>query len=72
MLDIATTGDRSVDQADLHGVIVFITGVVLIILGALLGIPILYSIGVILVVIGAILWLLGTMGKAVGGRSHYW
>ena len=50
----------------------FTAGIVLIILGVLLSIPILYSIGVILAVIGAVLWVLGSMGRAVGGRNHYW
>ncbi len=49
-----------------------ILGVILIILGALLNISILYTIGIILVVIGAVLWLLGSMGRAVGPRKHYW
>ena len=50
----------------------FVLGVILIILGAVLSIPILYTIGIILVVIGLILWVLGTMGRGVGGRSHYY
>ncbi|MDQ3155504.1 MAG: hypothetical protein M3Q98_02085 [Actinomycetota bacterium] len=45
---------------------------ILLILGAVLGIPILYTIGGILVVIGAILWILGSMDRGVGGRQHYW
>jgi fatty-acid desaturase len=47
-------------------------GVVLLILGFVLKISILWSIGVILVVVGAVLWLLGSLGHAVGGRSHYY
>lgn len=47
-------------------------GVILIIIGAVAGIPILYSIGAILAVIGVILWVLGAIGRGVGGRSHYW
>lgn len=50
----------------------FTTGIVLIIIGALASIPILYSIGVILAVIGAVFYVLGGMGRAVGGRRHYW
>jgi hypothetical protein len=34
--------------------------------------PILYTIGIVLVVVGVILWILGAMGRAVGGRRHYW
>ncbi len=46
-------------------------GVILLILGALLKISILYTVGVILLVVGLVLWLLGAMGRAVGGRRHY-
>lgn len=46
-------------------------GVILLILGALLNISILYTVGVILLVVGLVLWLLGAMGRAVGGRRHY-
>jgi hypothetical protein len=28
--------------------------------------------GIILAVIGVILALMGSMGRAVGGRAHYW
>ncbi|MBW3562884.1 MAG: hypothetical protein KY437_10355 [Actinobacteria bacterium] len=47
-------------------------GVILLILGLLLDIGILWTIGVILLVVGAILWILGSMGRAIGGRRHYW
>lgn len=47
-------------------------GVVLLVLGFLTGIPILWSLGVLLVIIGAILLLLGSSGRAVGGRRHYY
>jgi hypothetical protein len=51
---------------------VIILGIILLILGAVLDISILWTIGIILVVIGAILWILGAMGRAVGGRRHYY
>jgi hypothetical protein len=47
-------------------------GVVLLIAGFLLAIPILWTLGVILVVIGVILWAMGSMGHAVGGRRYYY
>lgn len=47
-------------------------GVILLILGLILDIGILWTIGVILLVIGVILFILGAMGRAVGGRSHYY
>lgn len=47
-------------------------GVILIVLGFLLHIPILYTIGLILLVVGAILMILGALGFAVAGRAHWW
>jgi hypothetical protein len=49
-----------------------ILGVVLLVVGFVTGIPVLVTIGGILLVIGVILWILGTMGRAVGGRKHYY
>jgi hypothetical protein len=36
------------------------------------GISILYTIGGILVVIGVILWILGAVGRPVGGRNVWY
>lgn len=47
-------------------------GIILLIIGLIAGISILWTIGVILVVIGLVLWILGSVGHAVGGRKHYW
>jgi hypothetical protein len=47
-------------------------GVICLILGLILGVPILWSIGVILLVVGVILALLGMMDRAIGPRSHYY
>ena len=49
-----------------------ILGIILIILGAVLSIPILYTIGAILAVIGIVLWVLGAAGRGIGGRAHYY
>jgi hypothetical protein len=49
-----------------------ILGIVLLILGFLLKIAIVWSIGILLLLIGLILALLGSLGRAVGGRRHYW
>jgi hypothetical protein len=49
-----------------------ILGVVLLLLGMLLDVGILYTLGIILIVIGAVLFILGRVGRPVGGRSHYW
>lgn len=47
-------------------------GLILLIAGFLLGIPILWTLGVILLVVGAVLALLGGIGRPVGGRAHYY
>lgn len=47
-------------------------GVLLLILGFVLKIQILWSIGVLLLVIGAVFWILGSLGRAVGGRRHWY
>ncbi|WP_405495307.1 DUF6131 family protein [Nocardia sp. NBC_00511] len=47
-------------------------GLILLLAGILLGIPILTTIGVILLVVGAVLMLLGAVGRPIGGRSHYY
>ncbi len=47
-------------------------GLILLIIGMLAGIPVLNTIGGILLVVGLILFALGSMGKTVGPRAHYW
>ena len=49
-----------------------ILGVILLIIGFILGIPVLWTIGIILVVIGLILTLLGMAGRAVAGRRTWY
>ncbi|MDQ1537679.1 MAG: hypothetical protein QOE58_2072 [Actinomycetota bacterium] len=49
-----------------------ILGVVILVVGIVASIPVLESIGVVLIAAGAVLWILGSMGRAVGGRPHYW
>ncbi len=40
--------------------------------GFILAVPILWTLGVLLVAIGAVLWIMGAVGRAVGGRRHYY
>jgi hypothetical protein len=47
-------------------------GIILLIIGFIVGIPILWTLGVILLVIGLILAVLGMAGRSVGGRRHYY
>ena len=49
-----------------------ILGIILLVIGFIAKISILWSIGIILVVVGLILMVLGSMGRAVGGRRHYY
>jgi hypothetical protein len=49
-----------------------ILGLILLVLGFVLAVPILWTIGIIVLVAGLILMLLGSAGRAVGGRRHYW
>jgi hypothetical protein len=49
-----------------------VIGIILLLLGFLLAIPILWTLGIIVLVIGLVLLLLGSIGHAVGPRRHYW
>lgn len=49
-----------------------VLGVVLLVLGYLLQIPVLWTIGIILLVVGAVLWIAGSLGRPLAGRRHYW
>ncbi|GAA0573166.1 hypothetical protein HPO96_17560 [Kribbella sandramycini] len=49
-----------------------ILGLILLLLGFLLKISILWTIGIVLLVVGAVLFLLGSTGRAIGGRRHWY
>lgn len=49
-----------------------VLGIIALIAGFLLKISILWTIGIILIVVGAVLTLLGSTGRAVGGRRTYY
>lgn len=49
-----------------------VLGIVLLVLGYFLGISILTTLGIVLLVIGAVLFLLGSVGRPVAGRRHYY
>jgi hypothetical protein len=44
----------------------------MLLVGFIAKIPILWTIGIVLVVIGLVLVMLGSAGRAVGGRRHYY
>lgn len=46
-----------------------VLGIVLLLIGYFAGISILYTIGGILLVVGIILFILGAVGRPVGGRK---
>ncbi|HXB87710.1 DUF6131 family protein [Mycobacterium sp.] len=48
-----------------------ILGIVLLVAGFLFKISILWTLGILLLVVGAILAILGSTGRAIGGRRHY-
>ena len=48
-----------------------ILGIILVLIGIFAKIGILTTIGIILVVVGAVLFILGSTGRAVGGRKHW-
>lgn len=49
-----------------------VLGIVLLLIGFIAKIPILWSIGIVVLVVGLILLLLGSLGREVGGRRHYY
>jgi hypothetical protein len=59
-------------DVDWGGSRVLILGLILLLLGWLTGIGILTTLGIILLVIGAVLWILGAVGRPVGGRRYWW
>jgi hypothetical protein len=59
-------GDRNKEET------VIVLGVILLVLGWLLGISLLTYLGGILLVVGVVLLLLGSTGRAIGPRRHYY
>jgi hypothetical protein len=51
---------------------VIILGLILLVLGYLLPLPLLYYLGGILLVVGVVLLVLGSTGRAIGGRRHFY
>jgi Family of unknown function (DUF6131) len=51
---------------------VIVLGLILLIIGFVAKIAILWTIGIILLIVGAIFWILGSMGRPVGGRRYWW
>lgn len=49
-----------------------VVGVILLLIGFFVGVPVLWTIGIILAVVGVVLALAGSSGRQIGGRAHYW
>jgi hypothetical protein len=49
-----------------------ILGIILLLVGFIAKIAVLWSVGIIFLLVGLVLVVLGSMGRAVGGRRHYY
>jgi Family of unknown function (DUF6131) len=49
-----------------------ILGLILLIIGFIAHIAIVWTIGIVVLAVGLVLLLLGSIGRGVGGRRHYW
>ncbi len=49
-----------------------ILGLLLLLLGFVLSIPLLWTLGIIVLIVGLVLLIAGQAGRQVGGRAHYW
>lgn len=47
-------------------------GIILLVIGFIAKVAVLWSIGIILLLVGLVLLVLGSIGRAVGGRRHYY
>jgi uncharacterized membrane protein len=52
--------------------IMLVVGLILLLLGIFLHVSILYTIGIILLIIGAVFWILGSVGRPIGGRKYWY
>jgi hypothetical protein len=52
--------------------VVIVLGLILLLIGFVAGISILWTLGIIVLVIGLILFVLGSSGREVGGRKHWY
>jgi hypothetical protein len=69
---VATTRGRLGAERLGYTTAMIVIGLVLLLLGFLLSIPILWTLGIIVLIVGLVLLVLGSTNRAVGGRRHYW
>jgi len=49
-----------------------VLGIVLLIIGALAGVPIFWTLGILIVIIGVVFAIAGHSGHKLAGRSHWY
>ena len=49
-----------------------VLGLILLLIGIFANIGILTTIGTILLIVGAVLWILGSVGRPIGGRKYWY
>ena len=64
--EILKVREPSLERSEEHMIVL---GVILLLIGYFTGLSILYTIGGILLIIGVVLWVLGAVGRPVGGRK---
>ena len=57
---------------DGYRIVMIIIGLILLLLGFFLAVPLLWTLGIIVLIIGLVLLVAGQAGRQVGGRPHYW
>ena len=55
-----------------YGRVMIILGLILLLLGFVLAVPLLWTLGIIVLIIGLVLLIAGQAGRQIGGRAHYW
>ncbi|NED98652.1 hypothetical protein [Phytoactinopolyspora halotolerans] len=60
------------DDMRLGAPFMIVLGVILLLIGWLVDLGLLVTIGTIVLVIGLVLFVLGAVGRPVGGRRFYW
>lgn len=72
MIKTVRWGRTACSESPAEGDVMVVLGLILLVIGFLAKIAVLWTLGIILVVVGAVLWILGSTGRAVGGRRHWY
>lgn len=54
------------------GIDMIILGIILLAIGFIAHIAILWTLGIVVLAIGAVLFIVGSTGREIAGRRHYW